>query len=514
MQEIKSQKINPITCLDYPDPDVIRVDDTYYLVSTTMHFMPGCEILRSYDLLNWEHLTYVYDRLDSTPAERLEGDEHIFGKGMWAACIRYHKGMFYICFVANDTRKTYLYTSKDIMGPWKKQIIEGFYHDCSLLFDDDGSIYIAYGNRNVYITQLAEDFSGPKEGGLHRLVVSDEGNPYLGYEGSHFYKLNGKYYLFFIHSRRDCWRRTEACFVADSLDGEFTGGDVLDDDRGYRGQGVAQGGIVDTPDGKWYAFLFQDFAAVGRIPILLPITWENDYPVFGEEGKVPENFPIISTRPDYKYQPLVQSDDFHSDLKSCWQFSHEPVGSLITHDMAQGIWSVKTDKTCSLLTNARNIITQRMRYPSCSCEVTVDGSGLKDGDSVGLCAFQGIYGFVGLTRKEGKQFLTVRTADVPDAFVTPISRGPQTESESVLIPMEQNSATIRMDAVFDDDAKDTAQFFYRKGEGTTAKWEKVGPDHKLYFRLDHFTGARFGLVMYSTKEAGGTGSFREFVYHE
>ena len=64
---------NPITELDYPDPDVIRVDDTYYMVSTTMHFMPGCEILRSYDLIHWEHLSYVYERLDSTEEQRFVG---------------------------------------------------------------------------------------------------------------------------------------------------------------------------------------------------------------------------------------------------------------------------------------------------------------------------------------------------------------------------------------------------------------------------------------------------------
>ena len=53
--------INPITCLDYPDVDMIRVENTYYMVSTTMYFMPGCEILRSYDLVHWEHCSYVYD---------------------------------------------------------------------------------------------------------------------------------------------------------------------------------------------------------------------------------------------------------------------------------------------------------------------------------------------------------------------------------------------------------------------------------------------------------------------
>ena len=90
--------INQMINLDYPDPDIIRVDNTYYMVSTTMHFMPGCEILRSNDLVNWEHATYVYDKLDSTKGQTLTDDEGIYGKGMWAASLRYHKGLFYICF--------------------------------------------------------------------------------------------------------------------------------------------------------------------------------------------------------------------------------------------------------------------------------------------------------------------------------------------------------------------------------------------------------------------------------
>ena len=279
--------VNPITKLDYPDVDVIRVENTYYMVSTTMHFMPGCEILRSYDLIHWEHATYVYDRLDGTSGQRLEENENIYGKGMWAASLRCHKGIFYVCFVANDTGKTYLFQSKDIYGPWKKQTIEGFYHDCSLLFDDDDRVYLASGNKNIRLVELKKDMSGPKEGGIDRIVVSDEGNPNLGYEGTHFYKINGKYYLFFIHSLRSEWKRVEACFVSDSLEGEFIGKDVLNDDRGYCNQGVAQGGIVDTPDGRWYAMLFQDHGAVGRIPVLLPISWEKDFPVFGDNGILP-----------------------------------------------------------------------------------------------------------------------------------------------------------------------------------------------------------------------------------
>ena len=159
---------NPILGMDFPDPDVIRVGDTFYMVSTTMHFFPGCEILRSYDLINWEHLTYVYDRLDSTDAQKLKGDKHIFGKGMWAASLRYHEGTYYMVFVANDTGKTYLYRAENIEGPWRKSLIEGFYHDSSLLFDE-GRIFIVYGNTDVYLTELNSELTGPLEGGLHRL---------------------------------------------------------------------------------------------------------------------------------------------------------------------------------------------------------------------------------------------------------------------------------------------------------------------------------------------------------
>ena len=515
--------INPITRLDYPDPDVIRVEDTYYMISTTMHFTPGGEILRSYDLRNWEHAAYVYDTLDGTPGQKLESGENIYGKGMWAASFRFHKGTFYVCFVANDTHKTYLYTAKDIQGPWEKHFVDGFYHDCSLLFDDDGKVYIAYGNRDIYITQLKEDLSGPLEGGLHRLAVSDRDNPSLGYEGTHFYKINGKYHLFFIHSRPDRWRRVEAYFTADSLEGEFTGGDILDDDRGYCGQGVAQGGIVDTPDGRWYAILFQDSGAVGRIPVLIPMTWEKGRPVFGNNGLIPEEFSVESTRPGYRYSPLVDSDDFHGPLKDCWQFNHEPNTALLDHDREKGIWKVTTGSVCGGLTWAVNTITQRMLYPGCAAEVTVDGSGLHEGDFAGLCALQGCYGMIALTRREGKLYLVVRTARQGEKPAVPGaddvgSKERGTETEWTAIPLEQQQARLKLEVDFTD-MKDTASFYYWKKDENGrksffGKWEKVGPDHKLYFKLDHFVGCRFGLAVYSTLEAGGTAAFSDFQYRK
>ena len=505
------QGSNPLTKLDYPDVDVIRVDDTYYMVSTTMYFMPGCEILRSYDLANWEHAAYVYDTLDGTERQRLEGDGNIYGCGMWAACLRYHKGKFYVVFVANDTHRTYLYTASSIDGPWEKHSIEGFYHDCSLLFDDDDRVYLAYGNRTIRITELKPDLSGPLEGGLDRVAVVDPWKHNLGYEGTHFYKINGKYYLFFIHSLETRWMRTEACYTADSVDGEFTGGDVLEDDMGYCGQGVAQGGIVDTPDGKWYAILFQDSGAVGRIPVLVPVTWENDYPVFGIDGKVPRTFATESTRPDHIYDPLVCSDDFRTisgdrrrfdsfGFRSAWQFNHEPDLSLVKHDAENGVVRITTDKLCAGVTQARNTLTQRMIYPGCSGEITVDVRGLNEGDAAGLCALQSSYGMIAVTKRDGKLYLVMERAEFDRTNTCKVT-------EEAALPVTGDRFRLRVTAEFTE-MKDEVCFFYLDGE----EWKPLGPVHKMRYRLDHFTGYRFALFVYSTREPGGYAEFSDFVY--
>lgn len=514
--------VNPITGLDYPDPDVIRIEDVYYMVTTTMHFFPGCEILRSYDLVNWEHAAFVYDSLDGTCGQRMDGGQNIYGKGMWAASLRFHKGFFYICFVANDTGKTYLYCSDRIEGPWEKREVEGFYHDCSLLFDED-NIYIAYGNKDIYITQLKPDLSGPLEGGLHRLAVSDAGNTRLGYEGTHFYKIKDRYYLFFIHSLRERWMRAEACFMSDSIDGEFTGGDVLVDDRGYCGQGVAQGGIVDTPEGKWYAMLFQDHGAVGRIPVLVPVTWEENRPVFGENGKVPECFELPQGKAGYVYQPLIQSDDFKREyhltpeeererygcygLKSVWQFNHEPDMGTIRNDGESGILWLETGKRCKNLTQAGNILTQRMLYPGCTGEITVDASGLKEGDYAGICALQGCYGMTAVTKRDGHYFVVMKSRVAENDSLQSVPEEEQKETEWEAVEIARDTVRLKVETDFTN-MKDEAEFFYDAGSG----WEKIGITQKLYFKLDHFTGCRFGLFIYATEETGGRAGFRNFQY--
>lgn len=505
---------NPIIWADYPDLDVIRVEDTYYMISTTMHMMPGCVILRSYDLIHWEVATHVYDVLEDTPAQKLEDGEHIYGQGMWAASIRYHKNKFYVVFVANDTRKTYLYTADQIDGPWTKQYMEGFYHDCSLLFDDDDRVYLIYGNAEIYLTELKEDLSGPKPDGLHRIIVREKGEYDLGYEGAHLYKIDGKYYAFFIHITPENGRRTQACYTADHLEGEFVGGDVFNDDMGYFNAGIAQGGIVDTPDGKWVAVLFQDHGAVGRIPVLVPIHFENGFPVFPKEA--PKEIHLASTREGYTYSPLVGSDDFHYvpdqngkiQLKDFWQWNHIPDPALWSVTKQPGTLQIQSGRLSPNLTFAKNTLTQRAMGPKCEATVTLDGSDLKDGDYAGISFLIGTYGLIALTKEQGQLYLVMlaRESEDDSIFGNLIDSKPGTEYARVAIGTDQ--VKLKATGNFVNNI-DECTFSYLE-DGV---WKEIGINHHMVYKLDHFMGCRIGLFLFSTEQTGGIAKFSNFEYN-
>lgn len=493
---------NPIIYSDFPDPDVIRVGNLYYMVSTTMHMFPGGDILVSEDLCNWKLLCHIYDVLDETPAQKLE-EGNIYSKGMWAASLRYHDGLFHIFFVCNDTHSDYHYVAENPAGPWKRKPIEGkFFHDCSVLFDDDGRVYVAYGNREIHITEMEPDLSKPREGGLDRIALRDSDEAMLGYEGTHLYKLNGKYYMFFIHwMKTGTKRRTEACFVADSIDGEFNGRDILDDDMGFHNLGVAQGAIVDSPDGRWFAVLFQDHGACGRMPVLMPMRWENDFPVIDGVPAELEN-PFKKKAGDAlsgEYQnaaPLWSSDSLtdSSSLKPFWQWNHQPDNSK---------WSLSdcglrlaSASVADNVEKARNTLTQRTFGPRSCYEVSVDATSLKDGDRAGLCALQGLFAELCVSRNG-------------DGFSIGLMGREGSEGALDLKEMSQVSwDRLRLRAEFDfDDLKDTVSFFVIIGDRRI----QVGEPHKLVYRLDHFMGVRIGLFCYSTKTTGGSALFKDFT---
>ena len=479
--------INPIIHADFPDPDVVRVGDCYYMISTAMHMFPGGQILRSYDLMHWEHYAYVYDLLGETARQRMD-EGHIYGKGMWAASLKHDGRLFHAVFTSNDTGHSYHYTAKDAAGEWVRQPMDGFWYDPGLLFDDDGRVYVAHGNRTVRITELTADLSAKKEDGLDRVVVVDD-NPRLGWEGSCLLHIGDWYYLFCIHWRPD-HMRSMGCFRARSLDGDFEGGEFMELDLDDRHAGVAQGGPVQLHDGSWALFLFQDHGAVGRIPVVVPFRWVDGWPVVDE---VPKSLELPSSCPAYEYAPLYASDDLRGGWSVLWQWNHEPHLELVEAD-ENGL-HITTDRLATNCTEAVNTLTQRCFGPRCTAEVTVDASDLGIGDYAGLCALQGCFAQLAVSRRADGLYLVYTRKDAATNEIV-------TEAE---LPWQGE----RLRADFDFTA-DTVRFSCVDAAGECSA---IGPVHQLAYRLDHFMGCRVGLFVYSTQAAGGTACFRDFVYH-
>ena len=476
-----------VTASDFPDPDVVRVGDTWYMISTTMHFLPGGVILRSYDLLHWEVCGHVFDCLEDNGAWRLEDGKNVYGAGMWAACLRYHRGVFYAMFCANDTRLAYLFRAPDPAGPWERVGTEGFYHDSSLLFDDDGRVYVVYGSGRVRLTELKEDLSGPKAGGLDRVIADSGPGGFLGYEGSHIYKINGFYYLFVIHSLKDRWRRVESCFRSDSLTGEFTGKVIFDDDMGYRGAGIAQGPVFDAPDGRWWALWMQDMGAVGRCPVLIPLRWEDGWPVPERAGAWVTAF---STRPGYAYAPPAPEKAPFGD-RNVWEWNHlpDPAGFSADGDTL----TLTATSVSDSLPQTRNILTRRAVFPRTAVSVWADGSGLRDGDTAGLCCLQARWRYIALRRDGDALRLVYRRDDAPAETLMTLPRG-------------TDRARLFMEMRFGE-TEDAVSF--RAEAGAVSTPVRAAP---IFFSLKHFTGNRPGLFLTASKAPGGRAVFTGFTF--
>ncbi len=174
---------NPLFYDEFSDPDLIRVGNDYYMTGTTMHAMPGLPVLHSRDLVNWEFLSYACTRLDFGPQYRLEGGKEIYGQGIWAPSFRYHDGSFYI-FTNVRGQPMQIFRATNPAGPWTQTSMKRGFHDPSVLFDDDGKVYIVWGSGEIRLAQLNEQLDDTVPGSERVIMAPDVG---MG-EGSHFYR--------------------------------------------------------------------------------------------------------------------------------------------------------------------------------------------------------------------------------------------------------------------------------------------------------------------------------------
>lgn len=513
---------NPLFYDEFSDPDMIRVNDTFYLVGTTMHCNPGLVVLESKDLVNWEFCSYAFDRIPVDDSRfRLEDGKEAYGQGIWAPCIRYHEGKFYIFSNINGIGMQ-IFVSENPKGPWKHHNMGGATHDVSVLFDN-GKIYAIYGYDEVHCVEIKPDLSGFVEGS-DRCIIP-RGNA-MG-EGHHAYKINGRYYII---SADYAPMGRMMCARADKLEGPYetrviscreTMGTehstwitnvpmdgAMPEMKKWKmeirkpnadNMGCAtlhQGGIIQLENGDWWGFSMLDFLAVGRTTCLSPVTWVDGWPYFGLEnnlGRSPRTWfkPDVSTKVT-PHAPYVRSDNFDSGkLLPVWQWNHLPDDSK---------WAIKKGRL-RLHTMpakdfywAKNTLTQRGIGPVSVTTVTLDASHMKEGDIAGLGLLNIPYEWIGIAIKAKKPCLHYYDLGT---------------DETIEMPLDQPRMFLRITGDFEHE---WAEFSY-SFDGVN--FRNIGKRLPVPYQTKIFQGARYALFAFNRQgKEGGYAEFDDFNVEE
>ncbi|WP_363928388.1 glycoside hydrolase 43 family protein [Paludibacter sp.] len=510
---------NPLFYDEFSDPDMIRVGDDFYLAGTTMHAMPGVVVMHSKDLVNWEFLGYCFKNLNLGDDFNLENGKEAYGQGIWAPCIRYHNGMFYI-FTNVNNHGMQVFVSKDPKGPWIHKPLNIEIYDLSILFDEDGKIYAVYKYNEVHLVELKPDFSGIVEGS-DKIIIPAGNN--MG-EGHHMYKIKGKYYIISANysptGRMQCARADkpygpyETTVIRAEETFGFQRGWLTDNvglgskvpasgfkfkltpaaDNYFGAVPMHQGGIVDLPNGDWWGFSMIDFMSVGRTTCLSPVTWQDGWPYFGLPGNLGRS-PRTWLKPNVAAQtmpsaPYQRNDDFSGPaLQSVWQWNHNPVATKWELNKKKGALRLHTLPANDFLW-AKNTLTQRVIGPESYATAVLDASALKPGDYAGLAYLNMPYASVGVMKNA-------------DGFV--LRFYDQYKNRTIEEKLTSGKISLRASGDYE---KDIAQFSYST-DGTN--FTNIGDSIRLPYQLKTFQGSRYALFAYNTLgKEGGYADFEDF----
>ena len=468
---------NPLIFADFPDPDVIRVDDTYYMVSTTMHHFPGATIVKSTDLVNWEYCAQPLQQLATTDRYNLLNDKNAYASGMWACSMKYHNGKFYLLINGNDAGG-WLLTATNPEGKWESRQLSRIYYDPGMLFDG-GKVYIACGIGNIQMCELDENFNYKQE----KRVISDKS----GLEGCHLYKIGDYYYIYATYGG---WPSGQAVFRSKNIFGPYEEKMLVEKTINGQPNTVHQGALFDTPTGEWWTILQQDLGALGRMPNLQPVKWEEEWPIVGNKGVPYETYSCPKTARPMARQQMPTNDNFRSyPLGLQWEWNHNPDDGAWSLFERQGWLRMRPSGTASRLTQARNMLTQRIYAfhdkPSQASTGTIrlDVSHLLEGDRAGICIFQDPYAMLAVEVKDGKYQLLWRE----DTLRTSSSFTPSQKVK----PLEIDSVIYLRAAI--TYSTSLTQFSYSLDN---KEFTNFGGQTKLGYSLNVFVGARFGIFCF------------------
>jgi len=400
---------NPVLHADYSDPDVVRVDDDFYMVASSFNCTPGLPILHSRDLVNW---TLIGHALKNLPHPRYEKVQP--GEGVWAPAIRFHAGKYWIFYPTPD-EGVFFVTAQNPAGPWSEphcvQAGKGLIDPCPL-WDDDGKAYLVHA------------YAGSRAGIKHRLRVcpmAPDGSKLLGegeivfhqpekhptLEGPKFLKKDGWYYILapaggvetgwqvVLRSKNICGPYEDKIVLAQG------GTDI---------NGPHQGALVDTPDDGWWFLHFQDAGLYGRLIHAQPVEWRDGWPLMGQNGEPVRRLKkTISLRGQKPFAPQTSDEFDGGKLGLQWQWHANHRDDWYSLAARPGWLRLFPQPAVNLLNEQPSLLLQKFPARSFSVETDLQLFPTQSGEEAGLAVVGEKTAMLGIQRDGLQNWLVLRT---------------------------------------------------------------------------------------------------------
>ena len=497
---------NPVINADYSDPDVCVVGNDYYLTASSFNCIPGLPILHSTDLVNWEIIGHALRKLE--PADEFDKPSH--GNGVWAPCIRYHNGEFYV-YWGDPDHGVYMVKTKNPAGTWDDPVcvIEGKgMIDTSPLWDDDGRCYLVNGwanSRSRFASVLTvRELSADGTTAISDPVIVFDGNGTENRtaEGPKFYKRDGWYWI--MCPAGGVPTGFQLAMRSTSPYGPYEWKTVLAQGNSDI-NGPHQGGWVHTAQGEDWFLHFQDKGCYGRVVHLQPVTWTDNWPVMGKAiGKDYCGEPYTTyTKPKTGTANAVimnpaESDEFNApSLGLQWQW-HANYNQTFGMPTAFGTFRLYTYKVSEGYTNlweVPNLLLQKTPADSFTATAKVRFTSKAENQMGGIVMMGLDYGALVVKRVGDEfqlQYITCKNADKgTEESVDVIATLTPTEADKIdYQPAIHEDIYLRMTV---DDGKCTFSYSLNG-----KKYMSAGDVFTM--REGKWIGAKIGLV--ATEPAG------------
>jgi beta-xylosidase len=428
---------NPILFADYSDPDVIRADDDYFMISSSFNCVPALPVLHSKDLVNWKIIGNVFT--EQKPIDFFNKPQH--GNGVWAPSIRYHNNEFYIYYGDPDFG-IYMTKAENPAGPWTEPLLvkegRGWIDPCPF-WDENGEAYLIHawaGSRAgiksiLTLHRMSPDGTKLLDNGI---MVFDGHEHHPTVEGPKFYKKNGYYYIFAPAGGVSTgW---QLVLRAKDIYGPYEYKIVM-----HQGNtpvnGPHQGGWVDTKTGEDWFVHFQDMDAYGRVVHLQPMQWVDDWPIIGTDtDKDGVGEPVLTySKPnvDKQYQICTPqtSDEFNEPITGLqWQWHANPMATWGSPSANLGFFRLNAIPLPEGFTNfweVPNLFLQKFTAPRFTATARIEFHPSLDGDRTGLIIMGEDYSYISATNRDSNIYVSQTTCFESS------KKSPEKHSDSTLI---------------------------------------------------------------------------------